>query len=91
MGVANAFVTPLYYFYIDGGYIFVCLASLIFGLIVSFSYEQICKKIETRNFIIYLLIVYGIFVSFMRIQTAIPTYIISFILTFLIFIKEEKE
>jgi hypothetical protein len=27
----------------------------------------------------------------MRIQTAIPTYIISFILTFLIFIKEEKE
>lgn len=90
MGVANAFVTPIYYFYIDGGYIFVCLASLIFGLIVAIAYEQICKKINTRNFVIYMLIVYGIFVSFMRIQTAIPTYIISFILTFLIFIKEEE-
>ena len=27
-GIANAFVTPIYYFMIDGGYIFVCLASL---------------------------------------------------------------
>ena len=90
IGVANAFVTPIYYFYIDGGYIFVCLASLIFGFVVESKYARICKKIGTHNFIIYMLIIYGIFVSFMRIQTAIPTYIISFILTYLIFIKEEE-
>lgn len=89
MGVANAFVTPLYYFYIDGGYMFVCLASMIFGFTVSFWYKKICNNIGARNFIIYMLIVYGVFVSFIRIQTAIPTYIISFILTFWIFKKEE--
>ena len=34
-GIGNAFVTPIYYFLIDGGYPFVCIASLLIRLIVS--------------------------------------------------------
>lgn len=83
-GKANAFVTPVYYFYIDGGYFFVCIASIVFGYIVSHIFDKIEGKIDTRNFAIYILVMYGIFVSFMRIQTAIPSYIISFILVYIL-------
>ena len=83
-GAANAFVTPIYYFYIDGGYPFVCIASLLFGMIVSYSYKKICKNITLKNFVKYILITYGVFLTFIRIQTSIPSYIISFIFCLLI-------
>lgn len=83
-GVGNAFVTPIYYFMIDGGYPFVCIASYVFGLIVSTLYKKFEEKINMKNFVIYALVVYGIFLTFMRIQTCIPSYIISFILAYLI-------
>ena len=83
-GVGNAFVTPIYYFFIDGGYLFVCIASLLFGYIVTRWYENFEENINIRTFTIYALITYGIFLTFMRIQTAIPAYIISFILTFVV-------
>ena len=89
-GVGNAFVTPIYYFYIDGGYPFVCIASLFFGILVSVAYKIFEKNINLRSFAIYALIIYGIFVSFMRIQTAIPAYIISFILVMLC-IRKDKD
>lgn len=78
-GVGNAFVTPIYYFYIDGGYIFVCFASMLFGYIVSEVFERFEQNINIKSFAIYSLVTYGVFVTFMRIQTAIPAYIISFI------------
>lgn len=83
-GIGNAFVTPIYYFLIDGGYPFVCIASLLFGLLVSYLYERFEKNVNARSFAIYALIMYGIFVTFMRIQTAIPAYLISFVLVFII-------
>lgn len=79
-GVGNAFVTPIYYFFIDGGYPFVCIASFLFGCIVSIAYEKFEKNMNVRSFTMYTLMMYGIFITFMRIQTAIPAYIISFIL-----------
>lgn len=90
VGVANAFVTPIYYFYIDGGYPFVCIASLLFGILVSYVYKKICNNIDLRNFVIYILMIYGVFLTFIRIQTCIPGYIISFILVFLILKREKK-
>lgn len=87
-GIANAFVTPIYYFFIDGGYIFVCLASMVFGFLVTYVYDKVCKNIEIKSFIIYTLIIYGVFLTFMRIQTCIPSYIISYVLVFLIFKKD---
>ena len=77
---ANAFVTPIYYFLTDGGIFFVMLASLIFGFIVSRAYQNLSRSpLTTKKFTFYSLIIYGVFVSFMRIQTAIPSYILSFI------------
>ena len=94
-GSANAFVSPIYYFMIDGGYIFVCLASLFFGILLQKFFTNFNKNISIRSFSIYMLVVYGVFVSFMRIQTAIPSYIIAFILCYFLFYKErgknEKE
>ena len=37
-GVGNAFVTPIYYFMIDGGIPFVCFASLAFGFVTKKIY-----------------------------------------------------
>ncbi len=88
-GIGNAFVTPIYYFYIDGGYPFVCIASTFFGYLVSSLYENFEKRIDARSFVIYALVMYGVFVSFIRIQTAIPSYIISFILAIFL-LKRQK-
>lgn len=91
-GVGNAFVTPIYYFFIDGGYIFVCIVSFLFGCIVSTSYKRIERNMNVRNFTIYALMMYGVFISFMRIQTSIPAYIISFILAgFILSSSKRKE
>ena len=83
-GVGNAFVSPIYYFMIDGGYVFVCIASYFFGLLVSNLYRKLNENINMKKFVIYCLITYGVFLTFIRIQTAIPAYIISFIITYLI-------
>lgn len=88
-GVGNAFVTPIYYFYIDGGYFFVCLASMFFGYIVSEIFERFERNINIKNFAIYSLVTYGVFVTFMRIQTAIPAYIIAFIFIEILFKKNK--
>ncbi len=79
-GVGNAFVTPIYYFFIDGGYPFVILASTLFGFLIFKFYKKNEDITNVKSFIFYILIMYGVFLSFMRIQTSIPSYIISFIL-----------
>jgi len=90
-GTGNAFVTPIYYFMIDGGIPFVCIASLFLGFILSKVYNNIIKKMDIRNFVIYVLIMYGIFLTFIRIQTVIPAYIISFIFAFFLLDKYDKK
>lgn len=83
-GVANAFVSPIYYFYLDGGYLFVCIASFFFGVIVSYIYTSFLKTINLKSFVIYILMMYGVFLTFIRIQTAIPSYILSFIMIYVL-------
>lgn len=91
-GVANAFVTPIYYFMIDGGIPFVCFASMFFGYIISKFYNALINKIDIKKFVLYTLIMYGIFLTFIRIQTAIPSFIISFIFAIILLdtVEEEK-
>lgn len=92
-GIANAFVTPIYYFFIDGGYPFVCIASFIFGYLVIDIHTKIEKNLNLRSFTFYALMIYGIFLSFTRVQTVVPSYIISFIFawTMLKTAREKKE
>ncbi len=90
-GVGNAFVTPIYYFFIDGGYIFVCIASMFFGYIVSRFYKKFVYNINVKSFTYYALIMYGVFLTFMRVQTAIPSYIISFIMVYFLLYSHKKQ
>lgn len=86
-GIGNAFVTPIYYFYKDGGIPFIIFASVLFGYIVAKIYKVFYNNINVKNFVIYALVTYGVFLTFIRIQTAIPSYIISFIFAKIIFKK----
>lgn len=90
-GVGNAFVSPVYYFMIDGGITFLCLASLLFGYMISKIYEKLIVNINLKNFVIYALIMYGVFLTFIRVQTIIPSYIISFVFAIILLdVMEEK-
>lgn len=84
-GISNAFVTPVYYFFADGGIVFIILASLIFGVLVVYLARRLEHHTDLRKFLFYILIMYGILVSFMRIQTVIPNYLIGFLLVAWIF------
>ena len=90
-GIANAFVTPAYYFMIDGGYIFVCLASIFFGLVSALIFWLFLEKKNILRFAVYVLVVYGVIVSFIRIQTSIPAYILAFLYIFLMFFRFSKK
>lgn len=76
---ANAFVTPIYYFMIDGGIPFVIFASLLFGFLVAIYYRKFEAKITLKTFVMYMIILNCVFISFMRIQTVIPALFISLI------------
>lgn len=90
-GVGNAFVTPVYYFYLDGGYFFVCFASFIFGILCNNFYVKFINNLNVKNFLYYCLLMYGVFLTFIRIQTVIPSYIISFVMVAFFFKRVEAE
>ncbi len=83
-GIGNAFVTPIYYFYLDGGKLFICLASVVFGVITARIHKNVSKKVDIRSFSIYALMMYGVFEAFMTIMTGVPAQIIAIIFVFLI-------
>lgn len=89
-GNANAFVTPIYYFMIDGGYVFVCLASLFFGIITQKYTKKFEKNINIKSFIYYILMMYAVFLSFIRIQTTAPSFFIAIIFTIILFYKKDN-
>jgi len=79
-GVGNAFVTPVYYFFLDGGYPFVCFASFLFGSITARFFKHFTKNKNIMTFTHYALIMYGVFFTMIRIQTCIPAFWLSFVL-----------
>lgn len=90
-GIGNAFVTPVYYLFIDGGKIFVCVVSMFLGAVVSRIHKKLRKKTDIKTFSIYALAMYGVFESFMTIITAVPIHMISFIFIFFMFNKTVKK
>ena len=77
-GTANAFVSPVYYFYLDGGVLFVVIASFAFGVILSNCFRKVRINMNEMNFCYYTLMMNGVFLTFIRIQTAVPAFVISF-------------
>lgn len=94
-GIGNAFVSPVYYFYVDGGIFGVCFFSFLFGIVANRLYKKFLKDINEKSFSSYALMMYGVFMTFQTIITALPSYFISFILLQFIFkkptVKIEKE
>lgn len=84
-GTANSFVSPVYYFYLDGGVVFVILASTVFGCLISNVITNVRNSMNEKNFCYYCLIMYAVFLSFMRVQTVTPSFIISLVMVSVIF------
>lgn len=83
-GVANAFVTPVYSFYVDGGIFFIIFASFFCGLVVSYFFVKFLKNPNIQTFVYYAFIMNGVFLTMIRIQTNIPTYVLSFLLAWIL-------
>lgn len=90
-GVANSFVSPTYYFYLDGGIAFVIFASFFFGVVISNSMRVIRKNMNIKKFCFYALIMYGVFLTFMAVETIFPQYILTFFMISFIFRKKQKK
>lgn len=89
-GVANAFVTPVYYMMVDGGIPFLCIVSFFLSSLAAGCHKRIKRNVDICSFSIYAMMMYGVFQTFMNVMTAVPSQIITFIL--IIFLcKKRKE
>lgn len=84
----NAFVTPFFYFYLDGGIIGVILGSALYGAICAFSYRKAVDCPNIRNIALYLLIIVGITTSMIRFQFVMPAYVLAFVGILFLFTKK---
>jgi oligosaccharide repeat unit polymerase len=85
----NAFVTPFYYFYVDGDLLGVLICSFIYGLISSIIYRNAMYKYNKMNFILYLLFMQMLSTTLVRWQFVNPSFALSFIYLPLLFKKVE--
>lgn len=86
----NAFVTPLFYFYSDGGIIGVIIFSIIYGFVISTIFKMFKQRNNIFINIVYLLLIINIFTTMVRWQFIIPSYAYSYVFAFLLF-KNVKE
>jgi oligosaccharide repeat unit polymerase len=84
----NAFVTPFFYFYLDGGILGIIICSSIYGFIFSLSYHYVKKAPNILNIAIYLLFIQGAITSMVRWQFIFPAYALAFIFL-LFFLKKD--
>lgn len=88
-GVANAFVTPVYYMMVDGGIPFLCVGSFFLSTLASGCHKRIKRNVDICSFSIYAMMMYGVFQTFMNVMTAVPSQIITFIL--IVFLCEKSK
>lgn len=83
----NAFLTPFYFFYLDGGVIGNVVLSFLFGFFSMGVYYNHIKKRSYQSLLLYLLVFFSLYMSMVRIQFFQMRYVLSFAYTFLFFIK----
>ena len=81
----NAFLSPFYFFYNDGGLVGNLILSFLFGLITTHFYHNHLKKRSYRSMIIYLLIFFSLYMSMVRIQYFQMRFALSFVYVCFIF------
>ena len=88
-GQFNAFVSPIYYMYIDGREIGVMIGMFIYGFVSYRLYAKLKQNIYPRDLAIYLLIVQGLVTTMVRIQFSVTYYTIAFF--FIVFLINQKK
>lgn len=81
----NAFLSPFFFFYMDGGWICNILFSLTFGYASICVYHKHLRVRSYKSMIVYVLILFSLIMSFVRIQFFQMRYVLSFFYVYLIF------
>lgn len=74
----NAFVSPFYYFILDGGYIGVIILSILYGMLCTSTFIKYTMDRSYKNLMIYLLVIYGLAFSMVRFHFVQMRYVLSF-------------
>lgn len=91
-GQFNAFVSPIYYMYLDGRTLGVAIGMFLYGFFSFHCYKKMKKEVHPRDLAIYLLVVQGLATTMVRIQFSQVHYSVAFFfIFFLINQKKAKE
>ncbi|QBX94986.1 O-antigen polymerase [Lactiplantibacillus plantarum] len=88
---ANAYVSLFWYFYVDGRLWGVIIGSLIYGITVSMSLLQAIYKNSLRSICMYIFLLQGLIMSFVRFQFADMTYAVAFVMIWFLFQQQETQ
>ena len=83
----NAFVTPFFYFYLDGRYIGVILGSFLYGIIASLSYNNMKRNLTLKHILLFMIVIQGLATSIIRFQFIDMAYFLSFVYVLFLFRK----
>ncbi len=78
--IANSFVTPYYYLYIDAGVAGIFIGMFIFGIICGKSFRKLMVYKSQENVIIHCLLMQAVLLTFIRWQFVSTGYFLSFII-----------
>lgn len=85
----NAFLTPFYYFYRDGGMAGNIILSFLFGFVSTSVYLNHLKKRSYKSMVLYLLVFFTLYMSMVRIQFFQMRFTLSFFYALLLFKKRK--
>lgn len=81
----NAFVTMFYFFYRDFGILGVAFDSLIVGAAFALIYNRTRYRSDLKSYLVYMILIEGISLSFVRYQIMSVGYALAFLYPFLLF------
>lgn len=85
----NAFLSPFFFFYLDGGMIGNIVLSFLFGFCSMCVYYNNLKKRSYKSLIMYLLVFFSLYMSMVRIQFFQMRYVLSFFYAYLFFAQSK--
>lgn len=83
--IANSFVTPYYYLYLDAGYIGIVLGMIIIGYFANKCYRNVLNAYDYKAMYLLMLVDIGIFYTFIRLELVATNYFLALIATPLFF------
>lgn len=88
--VANSFVTPYYYLYLDGGYTGIIIGMILIGYAVNRCYYNVKNGFDMRTMYIMLLADIGLFYTFIRLELTVTNYFLALLAMPLLFVKTDR-